>query len=119
MPVTIDQNVVTTPPRRDFLRKGALAAAALPTASTLLGACAGESKAQPTVTKTPDHGAHTMPAAAPKMKSAAERAAEMDAMHEAGVKAFPAKTARWGNQPLAPKVVGGVKVFELTASRMK
>jgi FtsP/CotA-like multicopper oxidase with cupredoxin domain len=40
-------------------------------------------------------------------------------MHEKGMKAFPAKTAAHGNQPLAPKIVGGVKVFELTASRMR
>jgi manganese oxidase len=39
----------------------------------------------------------------------------MDAMHEKGVKAFPAKTAVWGNQPLAPTIVAGVKVFNLTA----
>jgi FtsP/CotA-like multicopper oxidase with cupredoxin domain len=106
--------------RRAFLRKGAVAAAALSTASALLSACAGESKTEPTVTKAPEHSARAAPAAAaPKMKSAAERAAEMDAMHEAGMKAFPAKTSMWGNQPLAPKIVGGVKVFELTASRMK
>ena len=35
-------------------------------------------------------------------------------MHEKGVKAFPAKTAGMGNQLLAPKIVGGVKVYELT-----
>lgn len=39
----------------------------------------------------------------------------MDAAHEARVKAFPAKTAGLGAQPLQPKIVGGVKVFELTA----
>lgn len=40
---------------------------------------------------------------------------EMDAAHEARVKAFPAKTAGQGARPIQPKVVGGVKVFELTA----
>jgi len=40
----------------------------------------------------------------------------MDAMHEAGIKAFPAKTAGKGNQLLAPKIIGGVKVYEITAS---
>lgn len=39
----------------------------------------------------------------------------MDRAHEARVKAFPAKTAGLGAQPLQPKVVGGVKVFELIA----
>jgi len=43
----------------------------------------------------------------------------MDAMHEKGMKAFPAKTAVYGNRPLEPKIVGGVKVFELTASEMQ
>jgi FtsP/CotA-like multicopper oxidase with cupredoxin domain len=37
-------------------------------------------------------------------------------MHEAGIKAFPAKTAGKGNQLLAPKIIGGVKVYEITAS---
>ncbi|MCR4339001.1 MAG: multicopper oxidase domain-containing protein [Gemmatimonadaceae bacterium] len=31
-------------------------------------------------------------------------------MHEAGIKAFPAKTAGAGNQPLAPRMESGVKV---------
>ncbi len=39
----------------------------------------------------------------------------MDAMHEARVKAFPAKTAGLGGQPVPYKVVAGVKIFELTA----
>jgi FtsP/CotA-like multicopper oxidase with cupredoxin domain len=41
---------------------------------------------------------------------------EMDAMHEAGVKAFVAgvKTESQGNQPLAPRLENGVKVFDLT-----
>jgi FtsP/CotA-like multicopper oxidase with cupredoxin domain len=40
---------------------------------------------------------------------------EMDQAHEARVKAFPAKTRGLGNQPLQPKLVAGVKQFELTA----
>jgi len=39
---------------------------------------------------------------------------EMDAMHEAGIKSFPAKTAGLGGQPLAPELDGDVKVFNLT-----
>lgn len=39
---------------------------------------------------------------------------EMDAMHEAGVKAFPAPTAGKGGQPLEPIMDGDVKVFTLT-----
>jgi FtsP/CotA-like multicopper oxidase with cupredoxin domain len=44
---------------------------------------------------------------------------QMDAMHEKGIKAFPAKTAVYGNQPLHPKIVNGVKVFELTAAEQQ
>ena len=39
---------------------------------------------------------------------------EMDAMHEAGVRSFPAKTAGLGGQPLEYELVGDVKVFRLT-----
>jgi FtsP/CotA-like multicopper oxidase with cupredoxin domain len=39
---------------------------------------------------------------------------EMDAMHEAGVKAFPAATEGLGGQPLEYTMDGDVKVFELT-----
>jgi FtsP/CotA-like multicopper oxidase with cupredoxin domain len=39
---------------------------------------------------------------------------EMDAMHEAGVKAFPAPTEGLGGQPLAFELDGEVKVFNLT-----
>ena len=42
----------------------------------------------------------------------------MDAMHEAGIKAFPAKTEGKGNQLLEPRMEGGVKVFELTAEEI-
>jgi FtsP/CotA-like multicopper oxidase with cupredoxin domain len=41
---------------------------------------------------------------------------EMDALHEAGVKSFPAATEGLGGQPLAFTMEGDVKVFELTAS---
>ncbi|MBI3969112.1 MAG: copper oxidase, partial [Chloroflexi bacterium] len=39
---------------------------------------------------------------------------EMDAMHEKGIKAFPAKTEGLGGQTLAYKMDGDVKVFEVT-----
>ena len=39
----------------------------------------------------------------------------MDRMHEAGIKAFPAKSKGKGNQLLAPRMDGGVKVFDLSA----
>ncbi|MGC4104801.1 MAG: multicopper oxidase domain-containing protein [Thermomicrobiales bacterium] len=40
---------------------------------------------------------------------------QMDAMHEAGIKAFPAYTSGHGNQPLSYTMDGDVKVFDLTA----
>jgi FtsP/CotA-like multicopper oxidase with cupredoxin domain len=52
-------------------------------------------------------------------QTARAKADEMDAMHEKGIKSFPAKTEGKGNQPLAPKIVGGVKVYELTARKIK
>src|SRR5215211_9215980 len=39
---------------------------------------------------------------------------EMDAMHEAGVKSFPAPTQGLGGQPLAFEMDGDVKVFNVT-----
>ena len=47
------------------------------------------------------------------------KANEMDKHHQDGIKAFPAKTGIQGSQRLAFKMDGDVKVFELTASRIK
>ncbi len=59
-------------------------------------------------------------AAAPAAtQTPAEKATEIDAMHEKGIKMFPAKTAGKGNQLLAPEMVGAVKVYELTASEFE
>ena len=43
----------------------------------------------------------------------------MDAMHEKGVKAFPAKTEGKGNQLMEPRMDKGVKVYELTAKEIQ
>lgn len=43
----------------------------------------------------------------------------MDKYHEDGVKAFPAKTEGLGGQILEPKIIDGVKVFEVTAKETK
>jgi FtsP/CotA-like multicopper oxidase with cupredoxin domain len=123
--------------RRSFLRAGALAAAG----AAGLAACkdADARPAQnPSGGTLPEadasaHGAHgpsagaapipAATAAAPygglTLAQARARADAMDAMHEKGVKAFPAKTGKMGNQRLAPRVENGVKVFELTARPMK
>lgn len=44
---------------------------------------------------------------------------EIDRAHEAGVKAFPAKTQGLGGQRLKPRIVGDVKVFDLTAKAVR
>ncbi|HYD54377.1 MAG TPA: multicopper oxidase domain-containing protein [Gemmatimonadaceae bacterium] len=114
--------------RRAFLRKSAVAAVTVG-AGTALAACKPESQGQT--------AGGTGAAAAPPLKSANDsdhsggtnsphpsqaataraKADEMDAMHEKGIKAFPAKTEGKGNQVMAPtRVENGVKVFELTAS---
>jgi FtsP/CotA-like multicopper oxidase with cupredoxin domain len=58
---------------------------------------------------------------APAVTAATNAAAAdaMDAMHEKGIKAFPAKTAGKGNQLLAPRLDNGVKVFELTPKKIQ
>jgi len=89
--------------RRNFLRRAAVTAIAG-------GAVAACSDATPKVA-----AASTLPAAKPAL-SAAET---MDKMHEAGVKAFPAKTAGKGNQILSPRIENGVKIFELTAEKIQ
>jgi manganese oxidase len=43
----------------------------------------------------------------------------MDAMHEKGVKAFPAKTEGKGNQPFEPRIEKGVKVYDITAEEIQ
>jgi len=62
--------------------------------------------------------AHPPPPATPAQQ-AASAADAMDAMHEHGIKLFPAKTAGKGNQLLVPRLDHGVKVFELTASKIQ
>jgi len=97
--------------RRDFLRKGAVAAVALP-AITSLTAC--------TDTKAAAAPAAAQAAAPPApVLSAREKSDAMDAMHEKGIKSFPAKTAGKGNQLLEPRLEKGVKVYELTAEEIQ
>ena len=109
--------------RRAFLKKSATAAAAV----AALGACETQGQDAPAqATKGPptggtlgphDTGAHTANGA---MASAAmSNADKMDAMHEAGVKAFPAKTEGLGNQILRPRLDRDVKVFDLVCREVQ
>jgi FtsP/CotA-like multicopper oxidase with cupredoxin domain len=92
--------------RRLFLRDSAFAAVAAGVAT----ACGRPAAAAPAVraSATP---------AAPPPPSPAQLSASMDALCEAGTKAFPAKTEGRGNVLLAPQLDGHVKVFDLTARK--
>ena len=108
--------------RRSFLRQGALAALA----GTALAACKPTKAAQTSETSAPPSpptgatGTDAYTATANVATSTARAAAdEMDRMHEAGMKAFPAKTSGKGNELLVPTMDGNVKVFSLTARKAK
>jgi FtsP/CotA-like multicopper oxidase with cupredoxin domain len=98
--------------RRQFLQRGALAALVIPTAASL--AACDESSPQSPIPAASAQG-HDATTAAPTARETAEK---MDAMHEAGVKAFPAATAGKGNQLMEPVMDGAVKVYTLTAAEM-
>jgi FtsP/CotA-like multicopper oxidase with cupredoxin domain len=89
--------------RRQFVRATALGIA-IPAG---LAACDRAPDARPV------HAAMSKPA------STANAADDMDRMHEAGIKAFPAKTEGKGNQLLKPKRVAGVKVFDITVDAVQ
>lgn len=92
--------------RRSFLKRAALGAL---TGGALAACTEGAAQKLPVSKKTASL------AAAPSM-SAAET---MDKMHEAGVKAFPAKSEGKGGQLLAPRIEKGVKIFEVTAEKIQ
>jgi FtsP/CotA-like multicopper oxidase with cupredoxin domain len=111
--------------RRSFLVKGTLATIAIPGAVGALTACSDatpqEAIAKATGRSAPGTGHDAAPAAVPAAPalSAREKADAMDAMHEKGVKAFPAPTAGKGNQLMAPRMEGRVKCYDLTAREMQ
>lgn len=90
-----------------------------------LAACGNESTAAaPTAATASESHAGMVMAATPSTTSApastgALTADEMDKMHEAGVKAFPAKTAGLGGQPLEFRREGEYKVFDLVAKKVQ
>lgn len=91
--------------RREFLRtSGAALAVAIPAA---LAACDPNDKVAQAQSQ------NRTPAPAPAAGD------EMDRMHEAGVKAFPAKTEGKGNQLLQPTLQNGVKVYNLVAKAVQ
>ncbi len=104
--ISADNVINETSNRRSFLKRAAVTAIA----GGAVAACKDGSALPAKAIASPA----TKPAV-PAL-SAAET---MDKMHEAGVKAFPAKTAGKGNQVLQPRIEKGVKVFELTAEKIQ
>ncbi len=101
--------------RREFLRASTIGLA-IPAA---LAACDTSGDATKPASPAAVTGG-TMTTAAPAAPvDAKAKSEEMDRMHEAGIKAFPAKTEGKGNQLLAPKLVGGVKVYDLVAQKVQ
>ena len=113
--------------RRGFLRGSALAASGV--AAAAIAACAPRvgpgwtavPGATPAVrpTASPSSSATTEPsdaATAAVPSATASHGMVHDVAAEAVVKRFPEATARVGNQPLAPRMDGGVKVFEIDCS---
>jgi FtsP/CotA-like multicopper oxidase with cupredoxin domain len=100
--------------RRSFLQKGAMAAIA----GGVAAACKPAAASVPAATHAASaaHPAVASPSV-PEAVSVRAAADAMDRMHEAGMKAFPAKTAKHGNQPIAPRMDKGVKVFDLVARK--
>lgn len=119
-PSITDTLVAQVSSRRSFLRSGSIAALG----AAALAACKQGDAAIPGAPQKPaadsDHSGGSM-AAHPVTPAANARASAdaMDAMHEKGIKAFPAKTAGKGGVRMVPKMDGNTKVFELTAREIQ
>jgi len=100
--------------RRSFLRGTALTALAVGVA-----ACERNESVAATVKQSGAATGGTMGAHDTVMGRTSAAAETMDAMHERGIKAFPAKTAGKGNVLLRPRLDDGVKVFELTTKKIQ
>ena len=124
---TTDTILAQVTSRRSFLRKGAMAAVVAPVAVSALACSAGDAKASPATAKAQDKLAtdsdHSGGATSAHPSTAGvggtAAADAMDAMHEKGIKAFPAKTEGKGNVLMQPRIEKGVKVFELTAKELQ
>jgi manganese oxidase len=98
--------------RRKFLRDAAVTAAVAGVAT----ACKPNESA-PAATEAAHQAQPTGGTMGPN--DTASAVAAMDTAHEKGVKAFPAKTAGKGNQLFAPRMDGNVKVFDITAKKIR
>lgn len=99
--------------RRGFM--GMLGLAGAGAAGGAMGPARSWAAQEPPAGDTPadSHGGMAMPGPAAN-QSDGMSADEMDALHEAGVKAFPVATEGLGGQPMPFTMDGGVKVFEIT-----
>src|SRR5262245_53920540 len=106
-------NSTAKPLSRRLFLKGASLGLGIPVVGTVLVARGADPAAQSPTAAATDHDT----TATPQGQSGGTTADQMDAMHEAGIKAFLAgvKTEGQGNQPLQPRLDNGVKVFELTS----
>ena len=95
--------------RRDFLRTSAVSVIA----GGALAACGKAGGSEP---QGPAAAATSAPSKVPTEREAADA---MDAMHEAGIKAFPARSKGKGNQLLQPVMDGRTKVYTLTARKIQ
>jgi len=99
--------------RRTFFKR----AAATAIAGGALVACSDSDAQKKLAGKADASGGTTAPNPAPLSTAASAEA--MDRMHEAGIKAFPAKTEGKGNQLMQPVMDKGVKVYDITAEAVK
>jgi FtsP/CotA-like multicopper oxidase with cupredoxin domain len=82
-----------------------------------LAAC-GSPDAQANSGSSSSSSSHSMTSTSSSGSSDTMTADEMDAMHEAGIKAFPAKTEGLGGQSLPYTMDGDTKVFQVTAQKV-
>ncbi len=92
---------------------------AAPVAVAALTSCAADAEQAPaTAMPAGDHsGGTTSPHVAPVPNGKSWE--EMDRLHEAGVKAFPAATKGKGGVLMQPRIERGVKVYDLTATTLR
>jgi FtsP/CotA-like multicopper oxidase with cupredoxin domain len=83
-----------------------------------LVACGGTARTVVTADGS-NHQGHVIDPAAQPTPVTGGGTTNMDAEHEAAVKAFPAKTEGVGDRVLRPTVVGGIKTFDITVSTVK
>ena len=130
---SVPQTAGGAPSRREFIRRAALTAIAAPAAASIISGCDDDDRKKHVPDAKPAQSVATSPAS-PKSQTPVEHggtmptpaagsviatADAMDAMHEKGIKAFPAKTAGKGGQLLTPRIDKGVKIFEVTAKKIQ